>query len=122
MLDQSRESEKQILSLKKDIEHLQYIITKVEKESELIKKYFNTKNSERFEEIKTIHKRIDQHLQTDLDFHENVRKKISERFEIINDRIRQLDRWKWATWGALIIIGSLVGYFIPVPRLVGLFN
>ena len=62
MLDQSRESEKQILSLKKDIEHLQYIITKVEKESELIKKYFTTKNSERFEEIKTIHKRIDQHL------------------------------------------------------------
>ena len=49
MLDQSRESEKQILSLKKDIEHLQYIITKVEKESELIKKYFTTKNSERFE-------------------------------------------------------------------------
>ena len=122
MLDQSRESEKQILSLKKDIEHLQYIITKVEKESELIKKYFTTKNSERFEEIKTIHKGIDQHLQTDLDFHENVRKKISDRFEIINDRIRHLDRWKWATWGALIIIGSLVGYFFPVPRLVGLFN
>ena len=122
MLDQSRESEKQILSLKKDIEHLQYIITKVEKESEFIKKHFTTKNSERLDEIKTIHKRIDQHLQTDLDFHENVRKKISERFEVFNDRIRQLDRWKWATWGALIIIGSLVGYFIPVPRLVGLFN
>ena len=122
MLDQSRESEKQILSLTKDVEHLQYIITKVEKESEFIKKHFTTKNSERLDEIKTIHKRIDQHLQTDLDFHENVRKKISEQFEIINDRIRQLDRWKWATWGALIIIGSLVGYFIPVPRLVGLFN
>ena len=122
MLDQSRESEKQILLLTKDVEHLQYIITKVENESELIKKYFTTKNSERFEEIKTIHKRIDQHLQTDLDFHENVRKKISERFEVFDDRIRHLDRWKWATWGALIIIGSLVGYFIPVPRLVGLFN
>ena len=122
MLDQSRESEKQILSLKKDIEHLQYIITKVEKESEFIKKYFTTKNSERFEEIKTIHKRIDQHLQTDLDFHENVRKKISDRFQIFDDRIRHLDRWKWATWGALIIIGSLAGYFVPVPKLVGLFN
>ena len=122
MSDQSRESEKQILSLKKDVEHLQYIITKVEKESDFIKKHFTTKNSERLDEIKTIHYRIDQHLQTDLDFHENVRKKISDRFEIINDRIRQLDRWKWATWGALIIIGSLVGYFFPVPRLVGLFN
>jgi DNA anti-recombination protein RmuC len=113
MLDQSRESEKQILSLKKDIEHLQYIITTVEKESEFIKKHFTTKNSERLDEIKTIHKRIDQHLQTDLDFHENVRKKISDRFQIFDDRIRQLDRWKWATWGALIVIGALCGYYVP---------
>ena len=113
MLDQSRESEKQILLLTKDVEHLQYIITKVEKESELIKKYFTTKNSERLDEIKTIHKRIDQHLQTDLDFHENVRKKISDRFQIFEDRIRHLDRWKWATWGALIVIGALCGYYVP---------
>ena len=122
MADQSRESEKQILTVQKDIEHLKYVIEEHEKDYDFIKKHFTTKNSERLDEIKTIHKRIDQHLQTDLDFHENVRKKISEQFEIINDRIRQLDRWKWATWGALIIIGSLVGYFIPVPRLVGLFN
>tara|TARA_B100000745_G_C20032350_1_gene351518 strand:- start:328 stop:687 length:360 start_codon:yes stop_codon:yes gene_type:complete len=115
MLDQSRESEKQILSLKKDIEHLQYIITKVEKESEFIKKHFTTKNSERLDEIKTIHGRIDQHLQTDLDFHENVRKKISCRFDILDERIRQLDRWKWATWGALMVIGALVGYFTKIP-------
>ena len=122
MPDQSRESEKQILSLAKDVEHLQYIIDEHGKDYEFIKKHFTTKNSERLDEIKTIHGRIDQHLQTDLDFHENVRKKISERFETFDERIRQLDRWKWATWGALIIIGSLVGYFIPVPRLIGLFN
>ena len=113
MLDQSRESEKQILLLTKDVEHLQYIITKVEKESEFIKKHFTMKNSERLDEIKTIHKRIDQHLQTDLDFHENVRKKISDRFQIFEDRIRHLDRWKWATWGALIVIGALCGYYVP---------
>ena len=102
MLDQSRESEKQILSLTKDVEHLQYVINELEKE-----------NSERLDEIKTIHKRIDQHLQTDLDFHDNVRKKISDRFQIFDDRIRQLDRWKWATWGALIVIGALCGYYVP---------
>ena len=103
MLDQSRESEKQILLLTKDVEHLQYIIDELEKG-----------NSERLDEIKTIHRRIDQHLQTDLDFHENVRKKISDRFQIFDDRIRQLDRWKWATWGALIVIGALCGYYVPI--------
>ena len=97
MPDQSRESEKQILTLTKDVEHLQYVIDELEKECEFVKKHFTTKNSERLDEIKIIHGRIDQHLQTDLDFHENVRKKISDRFQIFDDRIRQLDRWKWAT-------------------------
>ena len=113
MPDQSRESEKQILTLTKDVEHLQYVIDELEKECEFVKKHFTTKNSERLDEIKTIHGRIDQHLQTDLDFHENVRKKISDRFQIFDDRIRQLDRWKWATWGALIVIGGLCGYYVP---------
>ena len=113
MPDQSRESEKQILTLAKDVEHLQYIIKEHEKDYDFIKKHFTTKNSERLDEIKTIHGRIDQHLQTDLDFHENVRKKISDRFQIFEDRIRHLDRWKWATWGALIVIGALCGYYVP---------
>ena len=115
MSDQSRESEKQILTVQKDIEHLKYVIEEHEKDYEFIKKHFTTKNSERLDEIKTIHGRIDQHLQTDLDFHENVRKKISERFETFDERIRQLDRWKWATWGALMVIGALVGYFTKIP-------
>ena len=37
MSDQSRESEKQILTLKKDVEHLQYIIDELEKECEFVK-------------------------------------------------------------------------------------
>ena len=116
MSDQSRESEHQILTLQKDIEHLQYVITEnLEKECEFLKKHFTTKNGERLDDIKTIHNRIDQHLQTDLDFHENVRKKISCRFDILDERIRQLDRWKWATWGALMVVGALVGYFTKIP-------
>ena len=114
MPDQSRESEKQILTIQKDIEHLQYIIEEHEKDYDFIKKHFTTKNSERLDEIKTIHGRIDQHLQTDLEFHENVRKKISEKFDALDERIRQLDKWKWATWGALMMVGALVGYFFPI--------
>ena len=106
MLDQSRESEKQILSLTKDVEHLQYVIGELDKG-----------NSQRLDDIKLMHGRIDKHLQADLDFHENVRKKISERFQTFEERIRHLDRWKWATWGALIVIGALCGYYVPLPKL-----
>ena len=102
MPDQSRESEKQILTVQKDIEHLKYIIDELEKG-----------NSERLDDIKLMHGRIDKHQNADLEFHDNVRKKISCRFDILDERIRQLDRWKWATWGALIVIGALCGYYVP---------
>jgi hypothetical protein len=108
MPDQSRESEKQILTVQKDIEHLKYIIDELEKG-----------NSERLDDIKLMHGRIDKHQNADLDFHDNVRKKISCRFDILDERIRQLDRWKWATWGALIVIGALCGYYVPIPKLIG---
>ena len=114
MADQSRESEKQILTVQKDVEHLQYIIKELEKECKFVKDHFTKKNGERLDDVKIIHGRIDQHLQTDLDFHENVRKKISEKFDTLDNRIRLLDRWKWATWGALMVIGALVGYFTPL--------
>ena len=114
MADQSRESEKQILTLKKDVEHLQYIINEHEKDYEFIKKHFTKKNNERLDDVKVLHGRIEQHQQTDLEFHENVRKKISEKFDTLDERIRQLDKWKWATWGALMMVGALVGYFFPI--------
>ena len=110
---QSRASETQIVVLQKDIEHLQYVIKELEEQCEFVKAHFTTKNGERLDDIKLIHGRMDKHLQSDLDFHENVRKKISEKFEIFDERIRQLDRWKWATWGALIVIGGLCGYYVP---------
>lgn len=124
MPDQSRESEKQILLLEKDIEHLKYVIDELEKECEFVKKHFTTKNYERLDDVKTIHGRIDQHLQTDLDFHENVRKKISEKFEVFNDRIAKLEKWKWVMWGALIVIGLLLGSLSPVStdKLIGHIN
>jgi len=114
---QSRASETQILGIRKDIEHLKYVINELEKECEFIKDHFTTKNGERLDDVKVLHGRIEQRQQADLEFHENVRKKVSDRFEKLDDRIRHLDRWKWATWGAFIIIGSLIGYFLPGPKL-----
>ena len=114
MPDQSRESVKQILTVQKDIEHFKYVIGELEKECEFVKNHFTTKNSERLDDIKVLHRRIEAHQKTDLEFHENVRKKISEKFDELDERIRQLDKWKWATWGALMMVGALVGYFFPI--------
>ena len=114
MPDQSRESEKQILTVQKDIEHFKYVIGELEKECEFVKNHFTTKNSERLDDIKVLHGRIESHQKADLEFHENVRKKISDKFDTLDTRIRLLDRWKWATWGALMVIGALVGYFTPL--------
>jgi tetrahydromethanopterin S-methyltransferase subunit G len=111
---QSRESEKQILTVQKDIEHLQYVIEELEEQCEFVKNHFTTKNGERLDDIKVLHGRIEQHQQADLEFHENVRKKISEKFDTLDNRIRLLDRWKWATWGALMVTGALFGYFTPL--------
>ena len=65
MSEQSRESEKQILSVQKDVEHLRYIL------------------DERLDDIKALHKRIDDHLKTDLKFHESVRLKVTDKFELL---------------------------------------
>jgi len=115
MPEQSRESETKFVALEKDIEHLKYVIDELEKECDFVKTHFTKKNSERLDDVKLIHGRIDQHLQTDLDFHENVRKKISVKFDTLDERIRQLDKWKWATWGALMVIGALVGAVFKMP-------
>ena len=114
MSEQSRESEKKFISIEKDIEHLNYVINELEKECEFVKKHFTKINNERLDDVKVLHGRIEQHQQTDLEFHENVRKKISEKFDALDERIRQLDKWKWATWGALMMVGALVGYFFPI--------
>tara|TARA_B100001079_G_C16153887_1_gene401126 strand:- start:37 stop:405 length:369 start_codon:yes stop_codon:yes gene_type:complete len=112
---QSRTSETQIVVLQKDIEHLQYVIKELEEQCEFVKNHFTTKNGERLDDIKLIHGRMDKHLQSDLDFHENVRKKISDKFETLDGRIRHLEKWKWAAWGAMIIVGTLLGYKYNLP-------
>ena len=112
---QSRASETQIVVLQKDIEHLQYVIKELEEQCEFVKAHFTTKNGERLDDIKLIHGRMDKHLQSDLDFHENVRKKISDKFETLDGRIRHLEKWKWAAWGAMIIVGTLLGYKYNLP-------
>ena len=113
---QSRVSETQILALRKDIEHQQYVIKELEGECLFVKDHFSTKNSERLDDIKRLHERIDGHLQGDIKFHESVRKKITCRFDLLDERIRHLERWKWATWGGIVIIGTFLSYFFALSK------
>ncbi len=112
---QSRASETQILSLRKDIEHLQYVIKELEGQCSFVKDHFSTKNGERLDDVKRLHERIDNHLQGDIEFHESVRKKISDRFDTLDERVRHLDKWKWATWGGMIVVGALLGALLQTP-------
>ena len=118
---QSRTSETQIVVLQKDIEHLQYVIKELEEQCEFVKNHFTTKNGERLDDIKLIHQRIDKHLQSDLVFHEDVRKKISCKFDILDNRIRHLERWKWAAWGGMVIVGTLLGWFYTGGKAISSF-
>jgi tetrahydromethanopterin S-methyltransferase subunit G len=118
---QSRTSETQIVVLQKDIEHLQYVIKELEEQCEFVKAHFTTKNGERLDDIKVLHQRIDKHLQSDLVFHEDVRKKISCKFDILDNRIRHLERWKWAAWGGMVIVGTLLGWFYTGGKAISSF-
>ena len=113
---QSRESQPQILELKKDIEHLEYVIKELDGQCSFVKDHFSTKNSERLDDVKRLHERIDNHLQGDAEFHESVRLKITSRFDILDERVRRVERWKWATWGGIVVVGALLGALLSSPR------
>ncbi len=113
--NQSRESATSILSLRKDIEHIQYVIKELEGQCSFVKDHFSTKNSERLDDIKVLHKRMDNQLQGDLEFHESVRKKICSRFDILDERVRRVEKWKWATWGGMVVVGALIGALLSTP-------
>lgn len=113
---QSRESATQILEVRKDIEHLQYVIRELEKECKFVKDHFSTKNGDRVDDIKSLHMRLDKNLKVDSDFQEVVRKKITSRFDMLDERIRQLERWKWASWGGIVIIGTFFSYYFALSK------
>ena len=80
-----------------------------------VKDHFSTKNSERLDDVKRLHERIDNHLQGDAEFHESVRLKITSRFDILDERVRRVERWKWATWGGIVVVGALLGALLSSP-------
>ena len=109
---QSRESEKQILSLKKDVEHLDYRTTEQDKETEFLKTHISSKHKEQNEKVLAINTRIDAHIATEIDFQQKIHKEILNKFGALDIRMSKLERWKAVIYGVIITIVTLVGYIL----------
>ena len=109
---QSRESEKQILSLKKDIEHLDYRTTEQDKETEFLKTHISSKHKEQNEKVLAINTRIDAHIATEIDFQQKIHKEILNKFDALDVRMSALEKWKAVIYGVIITIVTLAGYIL----------
>tara|TARA_Y100000758_G_scaffold274991_1_gene219148 strand:- start:207 stop:542 length:336 start_codon:yes stop_codon:yes gene_type:complete len=109
MNEQSNKSSKQLLGLEKDIEHLKYLIGDQKKDQTKI-------NDDIMEAVKVVHRRFDSHLDTEVDFQENVRAKICKEQNIITKRVSHLEQWKWIIFGGIVVGGALLGA-IPLGSL-----
>jgi len=109
---QSRESEKQILSLKKDIEHLDYRTTEQDKETEFLKTHISSKHKEQSEKVLAVNTRIDAHIATEIEFQQRIHKEILDKFSKLDVRMSALEKWKAVIYGGIITIATLVGYII----------
>ena len=109
---QSRESEKQILSLKKDIEHLDYSTTAQDKETEFLKTHISSKHKEQNEKVLAINTRIDAHIATEIDFQQKIHKEILNKFDALDVRMSALEKWKAVIYGVIITIVTLAGYIL----------
>ena len=109
MDEQSRQSQTQILEIKKDIEHLQYVLDELEKDKEFLKDHFTSKNSQRIEDIFKIHARMDTHCKTELEYHQAIRDKATSEHNSMHKRISGVERWIWIFCGGITVVGALLG-------------
>ena len=109
---QSRESEKQILSLKKDVEHLDYRTTEQDKETEFLKTHISSKHKEQSEKVLAVNTRIDAHIATEIEFQQKIHKEILSKFDALDVRMSTLEKWKAVIYGVIITIVTLVGYIL----------
>tara|TARA_B110000467_G_scaffold112120_1_gene102564 strand:+ start:32 stop:391 length:360 start_codon:yes stop_codon:yes gene_type:complete len=107
--EQSRKSQTQILEIKKDIEHLKYVLEELEKDEEVLKEHITLESTLRIEDISKIHARMDKHIQVELEYHQGVRDKATTEHASIHKRISQAERWIWIFFGGMTVISALMG-------------
>ena len=109
---QSRESEKQILSLKKDVEHLGYRTTEQDKETDFLKTHISSKHKEQNDKVELVNRRIDAHISTEIEFQQRIHEEILNKFGALDIRMSKLEKWKAVIYGVIITIATLVGYIL----------
>ena len=112
LYNQSRESEKQILSLKKDVEHLGYRTTEQDKETDFLKTHISSKHKEQSEKVELVNRRIDAHISTEIEFQQRIHKEILDKFSKLDIRMSKLEKWKAVIYGVIITIATLIGYLL----------
>ena len=112
LYNQSRESEKQILSLKKDVEHLGYRTTEQDKETDFLKTHISSKHKEQNEKVELVNRRIDAHISTEIEFQQRIHEEILNKFNALDIRMSKLEKWKAVIYGVIITIATLVGYIL----------
>ena len=112
LYNQSRESEKQILSLKKDVEHLDYRTTEQDKETDFLKTHISSKHKEQSEKVELVNRRIDAHISTEIEFQQRIHEEILNKFNALDIRMSKLEKWKAVIYGVIITIATLVGYIL----------
>ena len=112
LYNQSRESEKQILSLKKDVEHLDYRTTEQDKETDFLKTHISSKHKEQSEKVELVNRRIDAHISTEIEFQQRIHEEILNKFNALDIRMSKLEKWKAVIYGVIITIATLIGYLL----------
>ena len=112
LYNQSRESEKQILSLKKDVEHLGYRTTEQDKETDFLKTHISSKHKEQNNKVELVNRRIDAHISTEIEFQQRIHEEILNKFGALDIRMSKLEKWKAVIYGVIITIATLVGYIL----------
>ena len=112
LYNQSRESEKQILSLKKDVEHLGYRTTEQDKETDFLKTHISSKHKEQNDKVELVNRRIDAHISTEIEFQQRIHEEILNKFGALDIRMSKLEKWKAVIYGVIITIATLIGYLL----------
>ena len=112
LYNQSRESEKQILSLKKDVEHLDYRTTEQDKETDFLKTHISSKHKEQSEKVELVNRRIDAHISTEIEFQQRIHEEILNKFGALDIRMSKIEKWKAVIYGVIITIATLIGYLL----------
>ena len=112
----SNESKIAYITLSKDMEKIEYKISEQEKDTEFLRSHITVKQKEQNEKVAKVNDRIDAHIATETEFQQRIHKHILDKFTELDVRMSALERWKAVIYGGIVVLGTLVGYFVTQTK------